>query len=158
MTAVVGWTQSSRNSRVWRMIDKMRPKTKTAIRKAWFSVGRDLKIVATAEVLRAPKGGRVYIIRSKGGRTRRHTASAPGETHANRSGELRKSISWRVYGYARMDFGYGFTGDAVDYDSFVEDGTSKMDPRPTIANAVKTVQKSVRQHVERHIMNEFKRL
>ncbi len=52
------------------------------------------------------KSGRMYMIRYASGRRRRHQASAPGESHANLTGALRNSVSYRTKG-DDIVFGYG---------------------------------------------------
>ncbi len=114
-----------------------------SIRQAWFELGKNLKAEANQEILRKPKSGRVYVIRGPAGRLRRHRASAPGETHANLSGRLRKSISWKVFGEDSMVFGYGVSTTVKNksprYDKFVEFGTRNMDPRPSLENAIDSI-------------------
>lgn len=112
---------------------------KRAIRQAWFGLGRELKAEASKEILRRPKGGRVYVVRGPSGRRRRHVASAPGETHANLSGTLRRSLGWKVHGHLRMDFGYGVDSQAPRYAPFVERGTRRMAARPSLRNAIDAV-------------------
>ena len=112
-----------------------------AIRKGFIALGRDLKAEADREILRKPKRGRVYFVRSRSGRPRRHVASAPGETHANLSGDLRRSIQWRTFGDELL-FGYGIRDNSEPlYAPFVEFGTSRMAARPSLANAVNVTQR-----------------
>ena len=165
--SVVGVEANLGNPRVFRGLDRILPTTQRAIRNAWFSLGLDLKNEANKEIKRRPKGGTVYFIRTKKGKYKRHVASAPGETHANLSGTLRKSVSWKVHGFSRMDFGYGFATNASSrapiYDFVIEDGFDfadgrKIKPRPSIANTVKTIQRSTQNHFQREIMKGFKRV
>lgn len=126
------------NFKVYAKLDGVERLTKRATRRGMFKWARDLKSTANAAVLAKDKVGRVYIRRGKGGRKRRHRASAPGQSHASRTGKLRRSIGWRVTGADRLEFGYGVDGrETPDYDGFVEFGTFKMKPRPTIQNAIK---------------------
>jgi len=113
--------------------------TAAAVRRAWFEFAGDLHREANKEILAKNKTGRVYWIRTRGGRRRRHIASAPGQTHANRTGRLRKALSWRVRGVVGLDFGYGIAASSPKYASFVEFGTRKMEARPSIGNAVRAV-------------------
>lgn len=133
-----------RAERAFASIERTPSSTRRAIRQAWFDLGIDLRAEANAEILRKPKGGRVYVVRGPGGRRRRHVASAPGETHANLTGRLRKSISWKVHGTDSMEFGYGISTrpseDAPEYDEHVEFGTSRMEPRPSLDNAIEAKQ------------------
>ena len=159
--SAIGFQSDLGNKKIFRSIERIQPKSRIAVRKAWFEIGKDLKNEANTEIKRRPKSGRTYYIRTKNGRYKRHVASAPGETHANLNGKLRKSVSWKVHGYFRMDFGYGFaTGAnnrAPDYDSFVEDGTKNMKPRPSMGNAVRKIQRTATVEFHRQIAREFKR-
>ena len=128
-------------------------KINRSLRQAWFAAGDDLKAEADRAVLANDKKGRLYIIK-RGGRRRKHRASAPGQSHANLSGALRRSIGWKVRG-RDLEFGYGVTRVKVPYASFLEDGTSRMQPRPTLANAVKAMTRNIEQHLEGAAMAEF---
>ena len=135
--------------------------TERAIRQAWFAFGKDLKANANAEILRKPKSGHVYFIRTKGGRRRRHVASAPGETHANRAGRLRRSISWKVHGHQSMRFGYGVSttgrNAAPDYNAFVELGTRRMGARPSLLNAINQELPKVEGHFHQAMERELRK-
>ena len=161
MSKAIGVEAHNDNVRVFRTLDRLRPKSQIAIRAAWFDLGRDLKNEARKEILRRPKGGITYFIRMRGGKYKRHVASAPGETHANLTGRLRRSVSWKVHGFAMMVFGYGFATTAgnksPEYDTFVEDGTKNVRPRPSIMNTVRAIKRTATVGFKRQIMKEFKR-
>lgn len=131
--------------------------TKRSIRKAWFELADDLKDRAIQEIRRKPKSGRTYVVRVRGGRRRRHVASAPGETHADLTGALRRSISWQVRGYETMEFGYGIRGSAPPWAPFVELGTRNMEPRPSLENAIDSTQANAEQHWQEAMFSEFNR-
>ena len=146
------------NSRVFERLEITEAITRKTRRQAWFGLGQQLRKSANSEILRKPKGGKTYIVRGPSGRKRRHVASAPGETHANRSGTLRKSIGWKVRGTDQMDFGYGIVsaktaGKAPKYDAWVEFGTRRMAPRPSLANAIVGAD-TVLQREWTHAMNQ----
>lgn len=161
MSKAIGVEASNENAQVFKTLDRLRQKSQIAIRSNWFDLGRDLKNEANKEIKRRPKSGITYFIRMKGGRYKRHVASAPGETHANLTGRLRRSVSWKVHGFARMVFGYGFAttagNKAPEYDTFVEDGTKNAKPRPSIGNAVKAIRRTATVGFRQQIMKEFKR-
>ena len=134
--------------------------TRRALRQAWFEVGRHLKATANAEILRRPKGGRTYFIRSRSsGKLRRHVASAPGETHANMFGDLRKSLGWKIRGDQGGEFGYGAApGSKVpDYAGAIELGRldGSIEPRPSIGNALdasaRDIEVTLADHIERSL-------
>ncbi len=141
---------SSGSERVFVELGNITQLTRRAIRHTWFELGKDMRAEANREILRRPKGGRTYIVRGREGRPRRHVAGAPGETHANLTGDLRRSISWKVYGIDSMAFGYGvsttFRNSAPKYSAFVEFGTRKMAPRPSLENAINATQRNAERH------------
>ncbi len=125
--------------------------TVAGIQYAAFISGKQLKTATSKEILRKPKSGRVYIRRTASGRRRRHVASAAGETHANMTGTLRRSLSFRV-NTTSLEFGYGVTkGNAPNYAKFVENGTRKMGPRPSLMNGIKATRRSFQNNFEREI-------
>ena len=155
--------QSNRahNARVFRELEETELKTSRAIRMMWFDLGDDLLSNAQKEILSGRKSGRVYIISRRdrrfktGVRLIRHRASAPGETHANLSGELRKAAGWKVHGNGDMSFGYGLTRSSPEYDEFVEFGTRNMEARPSLENAVNDVQGFVQPRFSEQMNREF---
>ncbi len=142
------------NKKVYVQIENLNNLTTQSIRKGFFALGKDLKITANREILRKPKSGRTYILRTRNGARRRHVASAPGETHANLSGKLRRSLSWQVSGSTQLEFGYGVGKDAPVYGKFLENGTRRMDPRPSLANAIRETNRNG----EVYFKEEFKKL
>jgi hypothetical protein len=68
------------------------------------------------------KTGRLYTIRGK-----IHQASAPGEAPANLTGALANTAGFKVSGHYQCEF-----GDRQEYGKYLEDGTSKMKPRPHV--------------------------
>ena len=108
------------------------------IREGFFQTGAQLKRYANDKILRGIKTGRIYRIR-QGNRIKRHKSSAPGETHANLSGALRRSLGWKVSGHY-LTFGYGVpkgnNSAAPVYASTIENGGRFIRARPTLRNAV----------------------
>lgn len=152
--------QGRENERVFANLASVEGGTRRAVRQTWFGLGQDLRKEANREILRKPKGGNTYTVRSRTtGRPRRHVASAPGETHANLTGDLRRSLSWKVHGHDSMDFGYGLvpgTGrNEPKYSAYVEFGTRRMAARPSLANAIDATQADAEQHWEESMFREF---
>lgn len=148
-----------RGERVLTELGDISKATRRGIRQGFFNLGRDLKFRANAEILRRPKGGRVYLVRGPRGRIRRHVASAPGETHANLTGALRRSIGWQVNGHESMDFGYGVgnrkKNQAPEYSPFVEFGTNRMEERPSLNNAIDASQRDAERNFLEGITKEL---
>ena len=147
--------QDPHNRVVFAQIDNLQEMTRRSIRQGWFMLGRDLIQTASTEILRKPKSGHTYIIRTRSGRKRRHVASAPGETHANITGKTRRSIGYQVDGYQSMEFGYGADGkETSEWGPRLEFGTTRMAARPSLLNAINTTTRNA----ENYFDNEFKRL
>jgi hypothetical protein len=74
--------------------------------------------------MRQPKSGRIYYYRGK-----RIRASAPGESPAIRSGRLYRNIT-PIVSNGGMQATINPRAKGVYYSVFLEEGTSKMAPRP----------------------------
>ena len=135
----VGVREDKRNETVYREVDQMTTRLQQVFRRGFITYMQALQRRANREILHGKKSGRVYRVRVNG-RVRNHRASAPGETHANLSGRLRRSLSWKVHGWQRAEFGYGVASNASNvapvYAPFVEFGTSRMAARPSLQNTV----------------------
>lgn len=145
MPKILSVREDPKNGLTYRLVERTAPRTRNAVRQALFQYLRELKSVTNKEILRKPKSGRTYIVRTKGGRRRRHIASAPGETHANRSGKTRRSLSWKVFGWDKGRFGYGISTNASNvappwavYMAF-DDGGSNPSNRPSLENGFNSV-------------------
>lgn len=149
------------NRRVLKQIEQGDRRIRRGIRQGWFAVGKDWKADTNAEIKRKPKSGRVYMVRGPSGRRRRHVASAPGETHANLSGKLRRSLSWKAHGHSELEVGYGVAvsrggrNAPPGYDPFVEFGTGKMAARPSVLNGINSVQRNAEQHLAKGVAREM---
>lgn len=150
----IEFIEDPNNRIVYARIDNLENITRQAIRQGFFKLGNDLKKTANANILSRPKGGEVYVTRGPSGRRRRHRASAPDETHANRSGKLRRSLGYKIGGTSTLEFGYGVDKPAPDYGEFVEFGTSRMAPRPTLQIAINQTNRNA----ELFVSGAFQRL
>lgn len=143
--------------------------TRRALRQAWFEVGRHLKSNTNKEILRRPKGGRTYFVRSRSsGKRRRHVASAPGETHANQFGDLRKTLGWKIRGDQGGEFGYGpapikVPGSSSDllplpaYAGAIEFGRldGSIEARPSILHGIEASARDIEVTLADHIDREL---
>lgn len=93
--------------------------TKSAIR-----IRDDAKLL----IKKGPKTGRIYS--RKGGI--QHRASAPGEAPATDHGDLIRSILFDV----RYDGLGASVGSDLPYSLFLEEGTTRIKPRPFMAPAL----------------------
>lgn len=125
--------------------------TKSGIEYAAYTSAKGLMKVTSAEILHKPKGGKIYIRRDRAGRRRKHRASAPGETHANMTGKLRRSLGFKV-NPREIEFGYGVEkSNAPDYAGFVEFGTKRMKARPSLQNNIKSERRNFQNNFESQI-------
>ena len=98
---------------VFRDLKKLPQEVKTGIRRGAYLVGKSLVKDTRREMNKKPKTGRTYTIYTGIGgrklkRPRKHIASAPlRESPAVISGELRKTVGFKVRGVSRLEFGAG---------------------------------------------------
>ena len=151
-------TESRQNDKVFGIIKDIPKLTRRGLRQGMFRAGHALIGEASREILKGEKTGIVYIRRDKAGRRRRHMSSAPGESHANRTGTLRRSLSFQLRGSSEIEFGYGVSSgkEAPEYASFVEFGTTKMKARPSLLNSLNAEKGNLTQHFEGGIMKALK--
>ena len=150
----VRFVPNRQNDRVFGRIENLQRLTRRGLRQGMFRAGQTLRAEASRAILNDPKTGIVYIRRDRSGRRRRHQSSAPGETHANLTGTLRRSLSFQLRGSSEIEFGYGVSSgrSAPDYAGFVEFGTTKMRARPSLLNTLRSQQGNLTQHFEREIL------
>ena len=117
---------------VFRKVKRLSTDVETQNRKSLFDAGKQLKKTLDKDVLKKPKGGRTYFRRDKAGRRRKHVASAPGKSWANRSGKARRGVEFRVVGSDKL-----YYENEVFYVFFLESGTRLMKPRPAMLNSIK---------------------
>lgn len=132
-------------------ISRLGELTRSGVEFGAYTSAKELVKTTSAEILKKPKGGRVYVRRDRAGRRRRHIASAPGETHANMTGRLRRSLSFKV-NPRQIEFGYGVDkNDAPEYAEFVEFGTRRAAARPSLQNGIKSERRNFQNNFEREI-------
>ena len=150
--------QGKDNKILYKKIEDLPTAAHQVFRDGFFGYMQALKKEANKEILRKPKGGRTYYRRDKTGRRRRHIASAPGETHANMTGTLRRSLGWKVHGWQTAEFGYGISSGKANkaplYAGAIELGSRNIKPRPSLRNAVKVVRRDI--HFDR-ALDKYKR-
>ena len=111
--------------------------TVRAIRQSFYQVGTIAVRTINTNVLKKPRSGQVYKYKR-----RRHRASVPGESFANRSGTARKTRGFDVRGAQELEFGFR-KGDDTLYTAYLENGTRKMKSRPTVGIASRETQGKV---------------
>ena len=129
-------------------IFKTKERTQKGIRRAFFDIGKELMTSLNEEVLRGKKTGRLYILRTRSGRRRRHIASAPGETPANITGKYRRSRGF-INQTTQLTFGL-----RQDYAEYLEVGTRRMRARPGLGNAIEANERDIIRDFQDGILNE----
>ena len=147
------------NPKVELHIENLANMTVRGIRQGFFALGSALLTDMNAEVLKKDKTGRIYIVRTSGGKRgvgkkRRHQASAPGQTPANLTGNYRRAIGYQIYGSDSMEFGIR---DDADYGTFLDSGSSRMLPRPGVRNTVTKMQGQANEYFMGNIEKELKK-
>jgi hypothetical protein len=128
---------SSKNKKILNVISNFSESSRAGMRHGLFEMGSLFREKLRADMLK-PKSGNVYFIRrGKRGRRYRHVASAPGESPAVISGDLRDSVDFLVHSSSEMEFGYK---NSVDYGKYLEDGTKNIKPRPGLNNIITAYQ------------------
>jgi HK97 gp10 family phage protein len=109
-------------------LDNMFRAAEKAVNDSANNVAKEMK----KSILTGSKSGRQYFIKG-----RRHQSSAPGQSPANSTGQLVRSIKVK-----KTNNGQEVTIDA-EYAAFLEYGTSRMRPRPFIMPALMKVKKNL---------------
>lgn len=129
--------EGSGNKRAINSAKNIAAATEYGVEKALYFTGKDLVGEFKRQVLSTNKTGRLYFRYTRTGR-RRHIASAPGETPANRTGTYRKLIGFKVSGGNKLTF-----GNSAEYAGYLEIGTSRMKKRPGLRNSVRASERTI---------------
>ncbi len=132
------------NIRAIESAESIAARTRFGVEKALWHSGKDIHAEFNRQVLAKNKTGRLYIRRIKGGARRRHIASAPGETPANRTGAYRKGFGFSVDGAHQLAVGVaGATDRPEEVPLWLEVGTRRMKARPGLANSIKASERDI---------------
>ena len=130
---------SPHNIDIQRMIKEQPNRIRTGVRKAFYKIGKNWVKYLKEEINNtSTKTGKIYYFR-KGKRSdvgpsfrvKKVTASAAGEFPANRTGQLKRSLSFLVVGANKMTF-----GSSAPYAGYLQEGTKRMDPRSLILETI----------------------
>ena len=127
-------------------------KIQQGMRQSFYLAGKAIVKESRRLINLKPKSGRTYIVKvGIGGKplakARRHVASAPGEAPAVITGDLRKSVDFKVHGHTILEIGAN-----TEYARELEYGTNKMAARPYLKPAIQ----SERQNLINYFGNELK--
>lgn len=120
-------------------------KHKKALKLALKETGSEVVNKMAKYIFNPPKTGRIYNFRG-----RKHQASAPGESPANRTGRLAKSGDYKVHSYMRME-----VGETAPYAGYLEYGTARILPRPHIIRAVNANHRNMVRAIQEHVKREL---
>lgn len=119
-----------------------------AIRTALFEIGAENTQMMKRFIYAPPKTGRIYRYKN-----RWHQASAPGQSPANRSGFLARSISYHVRDYHEVElYSTAKYADALEYGT--KDGRIK--PRPYFIRTVKKKERDNYRSLQRWVYDRIK--
>ena len=143
-----------------KFIESLPEKIKHGMRRGLYISGNSLTKDVRTRMTSRNKSGRVYkIYKGIGGKrlkvARRHTASAPGEYPSVISGDLRKSVDFKVMGSTRMRFGAG--NSQVDYAKRLEEGSGRLKPRRYLQQTVRRFQNEIKDNINREISKSIHR-
>lgn len=145
------------NKRAINSAENIAAHTRHGIEFALWRSGKDIQAEFSRQVLAKNKTGNLYIRRIKGGARRRHIASAPGETPANRTGAYRKGFSFSVDGAHQLRVGIEAigSGPSSKYPLYLEVGTSRMQPRPGLGNSIRASERDILRNLAGGIEDEI---
>ena len=126
-------TIDPRSRKVLVKIENLTDQIPRNLRRGLYFVGKTLRRTASNNILKRGRTGRVY--RHRG---RRHVSSKPGESWANKSGEARRGIIYRVATPSKLIF-----GNKSEHAKFLEFGTKNMAPRPAHLISIKQNNKNI---------------
>ncbi len=130
-------------------IDLIQWHTQRGMRHALFEIADDYTRTANFNILKEKKRGRTYLVRTRTGRQKRHRSSAAGQSHANLTGALRRSIGWKVRGSSQLEFGYGATSNTTKYARRIELGGGNIKARPSLKIAIQQNRRNTMNNIER---------
>lgn len=124
---------SQKDSSAFDNLSHMTKTTQNNIESAWYLIGDSVTRLVDKKIISPPKTGRLYRAK-RGSRTISHRASASGESPANLTGALRKSVGSKGQGWQKMEIGAGSgtAGGGVQYARRLELG-DKPGAKPFIA-------------------------
>lgn len=128
-------------------LDRIRRNTIGEVRRELLRGAQAIQNTAVEGIVNPPKTGRVY--RSRGRKGAKHQASRAGEYPAADTGRLHQSITATVQdtpGNLEIQVSAN-----VEYATYLELGTSKMEPRPFLSRAFNENIDQIRRNVRRAI-------
>lgn len=145
MSIKVDIVDSRGNTGTFESAENLAASTRFGVEKALWRSGKSIRDTFNRQVLAKDKTGRLYIRRTRGGARRKHRASAPGESPANRTGKYRKAFDFSVDGAHQLAVGVAAIDNGSDgkYPLYLEIGTSRMKPRPGLGNAVSASERDI---------------
>ena len=137
----------NRSRKVLLNFGKLPQQFRKAVRRGHIRNGRELSKILKAGIKNPPKSGVKY-------RSLPNRSSAVGEYPANQSGNLMKSVKWKVGGL-RLLVGYG---TEARYGRFLELGVrGRMGPRPGLQTTVNTNVFKMKHNFERELTKSMGR-
>jgi hypothetical protein len=136
----------SKSQKVVLSIENLKKATETQLRLGLYDVGKQLRGTASENIKKKPRSGRIY--KHKG---RKHRASIPGESWANKSGEARRGLNYKVKSSTELEF-----GNTVEHAAYMEFGTKNIQPRPAHLIAIRENNRNIINILGRRIKKAIK--
>ena len=137
---------SPENRQVLIKIGKNKRNFEQGIRYGFYEIGKDLVKTAKDGILKNDKTGRIYSIGKY-----KHQASSAGQYPANRRPAIRRALNQSTNAEARLAFSLAFNvigfremhfGSKVPHGKWLQEGTSKIKPRPFLTLSVNANQRN----------------
>lgn len=143
-----------KNKKVEFRLKNIKPYMHKYIRSALFEIGAENTQLIKRYIYQPPKTGRWYRYYYRKGAFRWHQASAPGESPANRSGFLARSIEYKVHGFDSVDL-----ISTAPYAKILEDGSpgGLIAPRPFFIRAIKKKRRDNLRSFKRHVYDNLRK-
>lgn len=130
------------NNKINDIIFSQPERLKVGLAESWHEIGARFNRHTEVLIKNPPKTGRIY---------KSHQASAPGEAPANQTGRLMKSQKYTVHSAFEMEAGAtAVSKKGKPYPRFLENGTSRMLPRPFIGRTANEIEFDVIKILEQH--------
>ena len=118
------------------------------IRNALFEIGDENSKQLKKFIIDPPHTGIIY--NRPGNMGQQHQASAPGESPADMTGKLSKSVNYKVRGSYEVEF-----GEKMPYGKYLEEGTAKIQPRPHLIRTVRKKERDNYRSLERNVRQKI---
>ncbi len=150
---MITFKQNPKNKEVFLQIETVAHDALYAIEQGLYDSGKLMEKFLKKGLKRGSRSGRWYKYNGK-----RLQSSSAGEFPQRRTGNLKESVAFTVNSYRNMVFGIKNPGELYDtfYAEYLEDGTSKMQPRKLVGFTVSKTQQQSRNLIIKKLNDAIK--